>query len=60
MLEREGQNAEETILTGINYAISLIQTYHSIEAERLLAQLVATSRQVYGEDHRCTEKLLHY
>ena len=56
MLERKGQNAEETILFGYNYAISLIQNNHSIEAERLLTKLVATSRQVYGEDHRCTRK----
>ena len=55
-LECAGQNAEDTILTGFNYAICLIQAYHTIEAERLLTKLVAISRQVYGEDHRCTRK----
>lgn len=53
-LESAGQNATETILTGYNYAVSLLNVYHSIEAERLLTKLAATSRQVYGEEHNCT------
>jgi hypothetical protein len=52
----EKRNAVETILSGFDYATSLIQNNHSIEAERLLTELVATSRQVYGEDHRCTRQ----
>jgi hypothetical protein len=50
------KNSEGTIMSGIEYAMSLLQANHWIEAERLLAQLVATSRQVYGEDHNCTRK----
>ena len=56
-LESAGQNAEETILTGYNYGIGLMEAYHSIEAERLLTKLAAISRQVYGEDHNCTSKI---
>jgi hypothetical protein len=53
-LKWAGQNAEETIKSGINYAAGLINANQSIEAERFLSKLTATSRQVYGEDHNCT------
>ena len=55
-MESSGQNAEGTILLGYNYAISLKRAYHTIKAERLLTKLVATSRQVYGDDHFCTRQ----
>ena len=56
-LESAGQNAEETILLGYNYAISLKRAYHTIKAERLLTKLVATSRQVYATITNVPEKL---
>ncbi len=55
-LESEGPNAEGTILSGYHYADCLISANHSIKAERLLTKLVATSRQVYGDDHICTSE----
>ncbi len=57
-LERLGPNAEETIRAGYLYADCLISANHSIKAERLLTKLVATSRQVYGEDHNYTSRIV--
>lgn len=37
---------------GLNYAISLWNVNHSIEAERLVAKLVTVSRQVHGLEHK--------
>ena len=57
-LKWAGQNAEETIKSGINYAAGLINANQLIEAERFLSKLTATSRQVYGEDHNCTSNAI--
>ncbi|KAL3761499.1 hypothetical protein ACHAWU_006529 [Discostella pseudostelligera] len=51
-----GENSEPAILTGIAYALDLRTANFSIKAERLLIKLEATSRQVYGEEHKCTKQ----
>jgi len=51
-----GENSEDAIITGIEYASGLRAANFSIKAERLLMKLVATSRQVYGEEHNCTKE----
>ncbi len=56
LMERLGPNNEGTILFGYDYARNLSVAHHSIEAERLLTKLAATSRQVYGDDHNCKIK----
>lgn len=53
-----GENAEETIQTGLSYALRLRTSNYLIQAERLAIKLSATSHQVYGKDHICTNRSL--
>lgn len=53
-----GQKSEHTIKAGIAYVSNLRSAYCSIEAERLVTKLIATSRQVFGEDHKYTKESL--
>lgn len=56
--ETIAKSGRETILT-INAGVSLAKALYSAdrktEAEKLLANLVATSRRVHGQDHNCTK-----
>jgi hypothetical protein len=51
-----GVNSDQAILTGVAYAFCLRREFYSIQAERLVTKLAATSRQVFGEDHKCTKQ----
>ena len=53
-----GPNSEHTIKAGISFVVRLRIAYCSIEAERLVTKLSATSRQVFGEDHKYTKQAL--
>ena len=56
--ETLAKSCRETTLT-IDACVALAKALHSsdrhIEAEKLLANLVATSRRVHGQDHHCTK-----
>jgi len=52
-LEVWGENSTESIMMGISYAASLRLANCSIKAERLVTKLIAISRRVYGDEHRC-------
>jgi len=56
--ETSAKSGRETTLTidaGVSLAKVLRSVDRNIEAEKLLANLVATSRRVHGEDHHCTK-----
>ncbi len=50
-----GESAQHSIESGINYAGSLWSANQGVEAKKLLAELVAKSKQVHGQDHRLTK-----
>mmetsp|Transcript_24833 Transcript_24833/g.49651 ORF Transcript_24833/g.49651 Transcript_24833/m.49651 type:complete len:387 (+) Transcript_24833:115-1275(+) len=56
--ETFAKSGRETTLT-IDAGVALAKALHSsdrhIEAEKLLANLIATSRRVHGQDHHCTK-----
>jgi hypothetical protein len=54
LLEELGETDTQTIDAGVTFANMLADECHTIEAERLLSRLVATSRRVHGPDHSCT------
>lgn len=54
-LVRSGPESTLTIDAGVSLAKALRSADRNIEAEKLLANLVATSRRVHGEDHHCTK-----
>ena len=52
------EHGEEDMVTteaGVNLAIDLYNSDHTIEAERLLTNLVATSKRVHGPHHHTTK-----
>lgn len=53
-----GRETTLTIDAGVSLAKALRIADRNIEAEELLANLVATSRRVHGQDHRCTKSAL--
>jgi len=53
----KGTDSTDSLRHGIAYAIALTKAHHTIEAERLLLELSAMSRQVHGPDHKLTEKV---
>lgn len=54
LISRFGEHDPGAIRTGIDYASSLIEKHHTIEAERLLLKLFDLSRQTHGNDHKLT------
>lgn len=54
-LQRCGETSEQTLMQGCSYASSLLLSNFSIDAERLVARLSGTCRQVYGQEHPCTK-----
>lgn len=54
-LATSGRETTLTIDAGVALAKALRSADRHIEAEKLLANLVATSRRVHGEDHQCTK-----
>ncbi len=57
---RYGEKSEQAILTGVAYAFCLGREKRSIEAERLATKLAATSRQVFGEEYKCTKQAVNF
>ena len=57
-LAKSGQETTLTIDAGVSLAKALHSADRSIEAKKLLAKLVATSRRVHGQDHHCTKSAL--
>ena len=55
MLSKSGRETTLTIDAGVALAKALHSSDRHIEAEKLLANLVSTSRRVHGQDHHCTE-----
>ena len=49
---------ETTLDAGVSLAKALRIADRNIEAEKLLTNLVSTSRRVHGQDHRCTKSAL--
>lgn len=56
-VSKDGGGATDTINTGINLASRLQELYYTIEAERLLLKLAATSRRVHGPSHDLTMRV---
>ena len=54
-LAKSGRETTLTIDAGVALAKALHGSDRNIEAEKLLANLVATSRRVHGQDHHCTK-----
>ena len=54
-LAMSGRETSLTIDAGVSLAKAFRSADRHIEAEKLLANLVATSRRVHGEDHPCTK-----
>jgi len=54
-LAQSGRETTLTIDAGVALAKALHGSDRNIEAEKLLANLLATSRRVHGQDHRCTK-----
>ncbi|KAK1737788.1 hypothetical protein QTG54_011560 [Skeletonema marinoi] len=54
-LAKSGRETTLTIDAGVALAKALHGSDRNIEAEKLLANLLATSRRVHGQDHRCTK-----
>lgn len=52
-----GHEDAESIKVGTNLAIDLRNAKHSVEALRLLPQLVSTSKRVHGADHSLTKRV---
>ena len=50
-----GEHAIDTIKVGVILARDLSEVYHTIEAIRLLDQLLLTSRRVHGSSHKQTK-----
>ena len=57
-LAKSGRETTLTIDAGVTLAKALRSADRNIEAEKLLANLVAISRHVHGQDHRCTKSAL--
>ena len=53
-----GRETTLTIDAGVSLAKAIRIADRNIEAEELLANLVATSRHVHGQDHCCTKSAL--
>lgn len=49
-----GAEDNTTIEAGVQLALALWKEFRTIEAERLLTKLIATSRRVHGQGHDCT------
>ena len=58
LAKSRGRETTLTIDAGVSLAKALRIANRNIEAEKLLANLVATSRRVHGQDHRCTKSAL--
>ena len=56
-VKKLGQENTSTIEAGVKLAKSLKNVFRSIEAERLLVKLAATSKQVHGSSHCVTGKV---
>eukprot|EP00984_Skeletonema_dohrnii_P032080 scaffold25496_cov80-Skeletonema_dohrnii-CCMP3373.AAC.3 len=54
-LAKRGRETTLTIDAGVALAKALHGSDRNIEAEKLLANLLATSRRVHGQDHHCTK-----
>jgi hypothetical protein len=52
-----GEEHEYTIDAGKNYAINLRKANRETEANELLTKLIATSKQVFGSDHKTTKEV---
>jgi len=50
-----GSDDNTTIEAGVQLALALWKEFRTIEAERLLAKLIATSHRVHGVSHDCTQ-----
>jgi hypothetical protein len=55
LLRHRGENDVQTIYQGTHLVTALFQTFHTIEALRLLDKLLVTSRRVHGPGHKETE-----
>jgi hypothetical protein len=53
-LNTKGIDSEDTIRSGLYYAMQLWDTNSCIEGERLVTKLATISRQVHGPDHKIT------
>ena len=51
---KHGDEHENTIVAGKNYALRLQKADRREEARELLMKLLATSKQVFGSDHTIT------
>eukprot|EP00986_Skeletonema_menzelii_P006520 scaffold2479_cov153-Skeletonema_menzelii.AAC.7 len=58
-LAKSGRETTLTIDAGVSLAKALRSADRNFEAEKLLANLVATSRRVHGQDHNCTKSALN-
>jgi hypothetical protein len=52
-----GEESEYTIIAGKSYALRLQKSNHGEEARELLMKLLATSKQVFGSDHKITKEV---
>jgi hypothetical protein len=52
-----GDEHENTIMSGRKYALRLRKANRREEARELLMKLLTTSKQVFGSDHKITEKV---
>ena len=52
-----GEEHEYTIDAGKNYAVNLCKANRETEANELLTKLIATSKQVFGSDHKTTKEV---
>jgi hypothetical protein len=52
-----GEDNENTICAGRNYAIYLQDANRRDEARELLMKLLSTSKQVFGSDHNITKSV---
>ena len=55
LLQHKGEHDIDTIEFGVNLAKALFQTFHTIEALRLLDKIVVISRRVHGASHKQTK-----
>jgi hypothetical protein len=56
-IAKHGEESELTIDAGVQYAITLQDANRQEEARELLMKLLATSKQVFGSDHKITKEI---
>ena len=56
-VESKGKESTLAMKSRTNLALAMKTAYHGVEAERLFTEVVVTSTQVHGSEHRLTKAI---